>query len=126
MQEQPYKTVKDKFDRALGELTGLPDVRKCKETTIRSALPIVGDSQTFVIQTVRRLGDGPEAGYYVFVEHFEAGSFTRLVIPPKVADAIDRQRQALSDRVRRESAKRVAQDRKARGELPGFMKAKKK
>lgn len=122
MNEPAYKTVKDKFDRAIGELTGLPDVRKCKETTKRTAMPIVGDAQTFVIQTFRRLGNGPEAGYTVFLEYFDADGHKRLVIPPAVSDVIDRQRQALSDRIRRESAKRVAQERKARGELPAFMK----
>lgn len=125
MNEPVYKTVKSKFDRAIGELTGLPDVRKCKPSTLRSVMPITGDSQTFVVQTFRRIGDGPEAGCSVFIEYFDAEGVVRLVIPPNVSKLIADQRQALSDRLRRESAKRSAADRKARGILPGFMKGKK-
>jgi len=49
----------------------------------------------------------------------------RLVIPPKVADAIARQREALTTKVRRKVGREIAAARKERGELPGFMKRKK-
>ncbi len=47
---------------------------------------------------------------------------TRLALPPRVADAISRQRDTLSAKSRSRAAKALAQARKDRGELPGFMR----
>jgi len=47
---------------------------------------------------------------------------TRLAIPPAVADAIVRQRDALTAKSRSKAAKTVATNRMNRGELPGFMR----
>jgi hypothetical protein len=48
----------------------------------------------------------------------------RLALPPKVANVIASQRDSLSARRRSIAARRVAQERKERGELPGFMRAR--
>lgn len=42
----------------------------------------------------------------------------RLAIPPEVADAIARQRDALAGKTRSKAARRVAADRKAAGVRP--------
>jgi hypothetical protein len=114
---EQYKTASDKFDRALGSLTGMPDVAKTQPTTIRAAAPITGDGQTFIIQTFRRR----EEGDTIFVEYMDSAGSLRLVIPPAAADAIARQRDSLTTKNRKRAAKEVADARKARGELPAFL-----
>ena len=121
MSESPvYKTV-DKFDRAIGSLQGIPDVTKSKPTTIVTASPLIGESQTFVVQTIRQ----PEVGDWVFIQYMDSSGSVRMAIPPKAADAIARQREAVTTKVRRRVAKEQAAQRKARGEVPAFMKGKK-
>ncbi len=50
---------------------------------------------------------------------------TRVVLPPAVSEAIARQREAITAKTRSKAAKAAAQDRKDRGELPGFMRKRK-
>lgn len=126
MSEQvPYR---DRFDRAIGALDGIPDVLKTAPTTLRAVTPLVGSAQTFIVQTFRQKDGGEDGGparFTVFLEHVDEHGSTRLVIPPVVTAAIARQRDALTDRARSKAAKATAADRKARGIQPGFMKKKK-
>jgi|SRR5579864_3154599 len=117
-----YRSVANKFDRAAGSLTGLPDVVKTAPATVVAAMPIVGDVQTFIVQTFRQR----EVGDTIFVQYVDGDGGHRFVLPPQVADAIARQRDALTTKNRKRAAKEQAEARKARGELPGFMRAKKK
>jgi hypothetical protein len=120
MQEpQPYRTI-DKFDRMMGALEGIPDVTRTKPSTVVCVLPIIGQSQTF-IQTVRQR----EQGDTIFLQYVDDTGSVRIAIPPAAADAIARQRDALTAKVRKRVGMESAQARKARGELPGFLKAKK-
>jgi len=111
----------DEFDRLMGSIDGLPDVTRTRESTIRVVPPFGMRTQLFVVQTFRQR----EQGDTVFLEHVSKAGTVRLVLPPKVTDAIARQRGQLTDKVRSASAKRVAQERKERGEVPGFMRSKK-
>jgi hypothetical protein len=113
-------TTRDTFDRVYGNLEDLPDVLQTKPTTIRSTLPIVGEAQTFIVQTMRQ----KERGDTIFLEYVDKQGSRRIVLPSAVADTIARQRDALTDKSRSKAAKEVAQARKDRGELPGFMKDK--
>lgn len=110
----------DRFDRAIGSLTGLPDVINTPATTVRSVSPLVGSAQTFIVQTFRQR----ENGDTVFLEHVDERGSTRLVIPPGVTKVIARQRDALTTRARKRGAKAAADDRKARGITPAFLKKK--
>lgn len=122
MNEQPtYKTI-DKFDRLLGALHELPDVTQTKATTVNHVVPILGATQTFIVQTLRQR----EVGDHIFLVYVDDNGSTRIAIPPPVADAIARQRESLTTKVRKRIGKEQAQARKARGEVPAFMKAKKK
>lgn len=112
--------TRDKFDYMIGALHGLPDVVASAPTTIRTTVPIVGASVTFIIQTYRQR----DSGDTIFVECVSGEGSLRLAIPPKVADAIARQRDAVTTKARRKAARQTAQDRKDRGELPGFMRNK--
>lgn len=111
----------DAYDRQLATLHDLPDVVKTKPSTIRSVPPLgVGGTQVFVVQTYRQA----ERGDTIFLEVMGASGAVRIVVPPPVAAAIARQRDALTDQTRSRAAKATAADRKARGIAPGFMKRK--
>ncbi len=107
------------FDRVMGSLHGLPDVAQTKASTLR-VVPAFGiGAQLYVVQTFRQT----DVGDTIFLEHVSEQGTTRIVIPPSVSSAIARQRDQLTTKVRSKAAKKNAQDRKDRGELPGFMKA---
>lgn len=89
----PEQMNSDRFDRIIGDLSGLPDVKMTRPSTQIDSLPLVGTTVTYVVQTARL-----EKGYAIFVQVVDADGRTRFVIPPKVAAAIYRQRQALADR----------------------------
>jgi hypothetical protein len=119
MNEPQYRTA-DVFDKMLGSLAGLPDTTHTKPSTITAFTPIIGSSMTLVIQTFRQR----EQGDTIFIQYMDADKHVRLVIPPAAADAIARQRDSLTTKIRRKIGKDSAAARKARGELPGFMKKK--
>lgn len=108
----------DTFDRKLGSLDGLPDTLKTRPTTIRDVTALVGEAQTFIVQTIRQRDQGDT----IFLEHVSEKGTSRFVIPPKVADLIAAQRMALTDRARVRSAKQAAATRKERGIAPAFLK----
>jgi hypothetical protein len=108
----------DQFDRLIGSLHGLPDVLSSKPSTIRTLSPLIGSAQTFIVQTYRQR----EQGDTIFVECVSGDGSFRLAIPPKVAEAIARQRDTLSTQARKKAAVAAAADRKARGIKPAFLK----
>jgi hypothetical protein len=112
----------DTFDRLIGGLDGLPDVVSTKPTPVRTLVPLLGSAQTFLVQTYRQR----EQGDTIFLECVSAEGTFRLAIPPKVADVIARQREALVAKARSKAAKANAQGRKDRGESPAFLKRKKR
>jgi hypothetical protein len=121
MPETPqYRTV-DPFDRMMGELTGLPDVTHTKPTTIQAFVPLIGAVVQVTIVTFRQR----ERGDTIFLTYADADGLKRIHLPPAAADAIARQRDVLTTKVRKKVAKDQAAARKARGEVPAFMKGKK-
>ena len=92
MNETQYKTI-DKFDRMMGALHDLPDVTRAKPSTVVCTLPIIGASQTFIIQTFRQR----EIGDTIFLQYVDDGGSVRIAIPPAAANAIARQREALTE-----------------------------
>lgn len=109
-----------KYDRVRA---GLQDVAMfTRPSTIKNVQGITGRSETFVVETCRH----DELGDYIFVECVDDLGVTRLALPPKVANAIASQRDSLTARRRSLAGQRQAKARKDRGELPGFMKGKKK
>lgn len=119
--EPQYRQV-DKFDRLMGALVNLPDVTHTKPSTVAVVSPLIGEAQTFIIQTYRQR----EVGDTIFLQYVDAEKSVRIAIPPEAAEAIARQRDALTVKVRRLAGKRQAAERKARGEVPGFMRGKKR
>jgi hypothetical protein len=111
----------DSYDRQLGALKGLPDVIEVKPSTVRVTIPLLGLSQTFIVQTIRQR----DVGDHVFLETVSRDGAIRIVLPPEVADTIARQRDALTAKSRSKAAKALAQVRKERGDLPAFLTRKK-
>src|SRR2546427_7065455 len=113
----------DAFDRTIGLLHGLPDVTLVKTSVTRVVPPFgVGGTQLYVVQTYRQR----EQGDTIFLEHVSETGTVRLVIPPQVAAVIARQRDQLTAKTRSKAAKAIAQERKERGEIPAFLKSKRK
>lgn len=108
----------DLYDRLLGGMHGLPDVVQTKPTTLRYVEPVIGRTVTHIVQTIRQR----DLGDHIFLEIVSGAGTMRVVIPPNVADAIARQREAVVTMSRRKAARAVAQDRKDRGEVPAFTK----
>lgn len=119
--EQQENISRTEFDRILAGLDGLPDVTHAGPSTIRS-VSFIGTGSTFIISTYRMRDKGDT----IFLEAVNGEGSLRLVLPPGVANAIARQRDALTAKVRVKLGKASAEARKLRGELPGFMKHKKK
>jgi hypothetical protein len=118
---RPENVLPDAFDRALSTSKDRPDVVHTKASTIRT-MPVlgVGGSQLYVVQTLR----APENGDTIFLECYGADGQHRLVLPAAVADAIARQRESLTTKSRSKAARKVAEDRAARGERPAFLRKK--
>ena len=116
----PYVDV---FDRTIGVLDGLPDVAHSK-VAVRRVVPLlaVGGTQLYVVQTFRQ----KEQGDTIFLEHVSDAGTVGLVIPPQVSSVIARQREQLTAKTRSKAAKAVAQARKERGEVPAFLKSRRK
>lgn len=108
-----------KYDRQRAGLEGV--ALFTKPSTIQNVEGITGRAETFVIRTCR----AEELGDFIFIECMDDSGVIRLALPPKVADAIARQRDSLTTRRRKQAGERQAQARKDRGELPGFMLKKK-
>jgi hypothetical protein len=116
------RTCLSHFDRTLGALHGLPDVVQTKPSTLR-VVPSFGiGTHLYIVQTFRQR----DTGDTIFLEHVSEGATTRMVIPAAVADAIARQRESITAKTRSRAMKAVAEDRMAKGIMPGFMKKKKK
>lgn len=96
------------FDRILSQMVGLPDTKITKPSTILDIYPMLHEKNvTFVVQTHR----GKESGFTIFIQIVDAQGRHRVVIPPKVAAAMYRQRQSLTDRSTPESRRRDAAKR---------------
>jgi len=107
----------DTFDRMLGNLKDLPDVVHTQPTTLQTTVPILGHQQTIIVRTYRQA----TVGDFIFVETMGREGAFRFVLTPDAANAIARQRDSLTTMARRKHGRRLAAERKERGELPGFM-----
>lgn len=84
------EVARDVFDKVIGLIDGTPGTRKARPTTVTSVEPMLGDSQTYVVQTYKT-----DAGFYGFVQSIDRRGGARFVLPPRVMNSIYRQRDAL-------------------------------
>lgn len=100
-------TETDKFDRIRGALDGLPGTRKTRPSTVVESMPIVGNTTTYVVETLRM----EDARLICFLQIVDSDGRARLVLPDKVVSAIASQRERLFDRSTPESRKRADRSR---------------
>lgn len=108
------------YGRAMSILKDLPDIIKTKPTTVVETPSFAGEPHTYIVQTYRRL----EEGDYIFFQDVVNGTATQIVIPPRIASILARQRDQLTGKSRSKAGRLVMEDRMARGEKPGFMSKK--
>lgn len=116
--ETKYETI-SKYDRTYGGQK-MGQALFTRPSTVKNVEPMTGRTETFVIQTSRH----EEMGEYIFIECMDETGVTRVALPPKAVAAIASQHESLTTRRRSITGKRLAQERKDRGELPGFMRKK--
>lgn len=92
MTQEEYS--RSKFDRVLTGISGLPGFRQSRPTTVRDAIPIVGELTSYIIQSVKT----EDGGVLIFLEVVDAEGRARFILPNKVCSAIYRQRDSLFDR----------------------------
>jgi hypothetical protein len=92
----------DQFDRIIGQIDGLPGIDKSRPTTVTTVMPILGSSQTYVVQTYKT-----DDGFMAFIQMISGETSVRIALPAKVTAALYRQRDSLVKTSRR----RVARDR---------------
>ena len=108
--------TKDPFDRLLSDMIGLPNGAHTQPTVIQS-IDFYGNATAYMIQTVRT-----EEGVTAFVTQVNAAGSIRTILPQSVLAAIDRQRNAITTKLRRRHGRRIAEERAAAGLKPGFLK----
>lgn len=120
----------DHFDRIIGSVDGRQDVVSARPSTVTTVMPIIGRSQTYVVQTYK----DPDVGNFLFLQMVDAEQGIRIAIPPKVTAAIYRQRDALVKASRRQTGRdrwanmtsqqrRAATDRLAAARKPRAVKS---
>ena len=108
----------DAFDKLLSRLVGLPNGAHTQPTVVQ-AIDFYGNTTSYMIQTVRT-----DEGVTAFVTQVSAQGSVRYMLPQNVLATIDRQRGAITTKIRRRHGRRIAEARKAAGIQPGFMKKK--
>lgn len=108
----------DPFDRMLSDMMGLPNGAHTQPTVIQ-AIDFYGNITSYMIQTVRT-----EEGVTAFVTQVNAAGSVRYILPQKVLATLDRQRDAITTKLRRRHGRRIAEERAAAGIKPGFMRKK--
>lgn len=106
----------DPFDKLLSSMIGLPNGAHTAPTVIQ-AMDFYGNTTSFMIQTVRT-----DEGVTSFVTQVNAQGSVRYILPSSVLAVIDRQRAAITTKLRRRHGRRIAEERAAAGLKPGFMK----
>lgn len=122
MQENDHKVTaslpSDPFDKLLSRLIGLPNGAHAQPAVVQ-AMDFYGHATSFMIQTVRT-----DEGVTAFVTQVNAEGSVRTILHANVLAVLDRQRAAITTKLRRRNGRRVAEERMAAGIKPGFMKKK--
>jgi hypothetical protein len=77
----------------------LPEAKATRPATVVESNAVVGMERTWIVRTARH----PEEGFGIFVQLADKSGITQLVLPDRVAQAIYRQRESLTDRSTPES-----------------------
>lgn len=89
----------DPFDRLLSRLVGLPNGAHTQPAVVQD-IDFYGHATSYMIQTVRT-----DEGVTAFVTQVSAQGSVRYILPQHVLATIDRQRAALTTKIRRRKAR---------------------
>lgn len=128
--DQPSNLLPDLYDKVLDELSGARGTLSTKPATLQ-VVPWggVGGSVTYIVRSFRtavpdaRDETKSKPQFYVTLQVTSREPPVRLVLPPKVADLIARQRDSLTSQARKRLAKAQAKTRQAKGFVPFQKKA---
>lgn len=110
----------DPFDKLLSSMMGLPNGAHTAPTVIQH-IDFYGHTTSYMIQTVRT-----DESVTAFVTQVDAAGSKRYILPLSVLAVINRQRDSITTQLRRRHGRRIAEERKAQGIVPGFMKSKRR
>lgn len=110
------------YDRLMAGLDGVPDVARSRPTTVRVITPLLGNVETYIVQTFRHREDGDT----IFVEHTGPEGYERYYLAPAVIRVLMRHRDHLETQNRRRVGRAQAEQRKANGIAPAFTKSRAK
>jgi len=102
----------------LSNMIGLPNGAHTKPAVVQ-AIDFYGNATSYMIQTVRT-----DESVTAFVTQVNAQGSVRSILPSSVLAVIDRQRSAITTKLKRRHGRRIAEERAAAGIQPGFMKKK--
>lgn len=108
------------YDRLMAGLDGLPDSVRSRPTPVRVITPLLGNVETFIVQTFRQKDEGDT----IFIEHTGPEGYERYYLPPAVVQVIVRHRNQLETQNRKRVGRRLAEERRAAGIAPAFTKGK--
>ena len=112
MNEQSTNGVVSKFDSQRRKLVDV--ALFTKPSTVKVIHDVTGETATFIVETARQA----DLGDYVFLEQFDKDGQVRIVLPPKVCEAIARQSGALSSKRRSIAGRKAMAERIAAGHDP--------
>lgn len=115
---EPTGTPSRSYDRVMAALDGLPDSARSRPSPVRVITPMLGNVETFIVQTFRQ----KEEGDFIFIEHTGPDGYERYYIPPEVVRVLMRQRDQLETQNRRRAGRTLAAERKAAGIAPAFLR----
>lgn len=110
----------DMYDRTFRILNDRADVVKTGPRMIQHVHPVLEITTNYSVQTARVRDPEGNGGDTIFLTVLGTEGSTRIALPPDVADCIARQREALSKRVRKASARESMRKRMAGGWKPSF------
>lgn len=106
----------DPFDKLLSTLIGLPNGAHTKPSVVQ-AIDFYGNATSYIIQTVRT-----DESVTAFVTQVNAQGAARTILPSAVLAVIDRQREAITTKLRKRHGRRIAEERKLAGKEPAFLR----
>lgn len=104
----------DQFDKLLSRLIGLPNGAHTQPSVVQD-VDFYGNTTSYMVQTVKH-----DEGTTSFVTQVNAAGSQRYILPPKVLQLIDRQRDSTTTQVRRRHGRRLYEERLAAGTAPTF------
>lgn len=108
----------DEFDVAVESLKGRNDTVMVEATLHLSEFLTGRKATTYIVRRFRESKEGDT----LFLQVISGDKAMRIVLPPKVMAALARQDAALSTKLRTKNGKRLAEERKAQGIEPAFLK----